>query len=126
MTEEENRLITEKLGICWHEIEWVEGQGLHCKACGVWAVTYDDPHWHYPDKLRNPDFSHRDAFWIIMEEGPKQEWWKSFMRKTSYYQPMMHYNEDMTEYLRDEYSIRQDYIGPRLAESLLDFIKNRA
>jgi hypothetical protein len=61
-----NKLISEALGIHWHDFI---NNNPEC-VCG-----------EYRCKAKNTDFSTPEGFFVIMEEGPKQKWWYRFLWK---------------------------------------------
>ena len=115
MTEQDNLMIAETLGICWHEVikrkqYWVGRWSYYREICSC-GDSFSD---HV-----NPDFSNRDAFWLILKEGPKQEWWDEFMRKSGV---GVWYDSASKKPL---WAIKQYYLGHHLAEELLKFLKGR-
>jgi hypothetical protein len=70
MTEEDNRLIAEALGI--HEFI---PSGKDKEMSAICEVSKDWRLYHNPI----PDFSTWPGFGVIMERGPEREWWLHFL-----------------------------------------------
>jgi hypothetical protein len=115
MTEADNRLIAEWLGLCWHE--WKKDRSCSCgRIINISQAELSEHQFHN----HNPDFSHRDSFWLILEHGPTREGWDAFLWAG---------NNKYCYIISDSqgnilvWSIVSNFIGPRLAEELLKFIK---
>ena len=100
-----NKELHELLGHCWHETEWVPGQGLRCKKCKIWAVHSPDPHYEIQDRLSpGPDYAADPR--LVLREMEKREDWKNFttylMNRIDFTYPLFeNYILDTTGKLRD-------------------------
>jgi len=109
MLEEQNKKIAKWLGLCWRE------------------PAYDDdsatPTYHKAD---NPKFDTWEGFRIIMENGPKQKWWDRFLDESRVGFVFFTGNLGKESVLQENKwnrTIKQDYIGPKLADALLEWIE---
>ncbi len=70
-----DQIICEALGLCWHNFDNDSGSTNFtlCRKCGKWKSELSS------ERQYNPDFSTPEGFFLIMDEGPKQEWWYKFV-----------------------------------------------
>jgi len=71
---DDDRIIAEALGLCWHECGTMPNK--QCPKCGETMTNQDG--WFISPESLNPDFSTWPCFGKIMELGPEQEWWDRF------------------------------------------------
>ena len=118
LTESENKLIAEWLGICWHELDGeVEDDGVYRQGC-----IYCDADSH--DAI-NPSFDSRDGFWLIMDHGPKRKDWEKFLDETQIgvsLEPWV-FDAQGNDVSCREWAIKQDFVGEKLAVELIKFIE---
>jgi len=115
LTTEQNKLIAEKLGLPKPCVIYknciVFGGKLKPKPCYV----------ENNNKCVNAHtFDTWEGFRLIIENGPKQDWWEDFIH-SSYYA----FNTFLGDYKDEGYgwAIKQDYVGPKLAEELMRWIE---
>ena len=65
---DKNRELHELLGHCWHEPEWIRGEGGRCKKCKIKPLVYELP--------ANPDYAADPR--LVLEEMMKREDWPAF------------------------------------------------
>jgi len=113
MTEDQNKKIAAWLWLCWHNTEVITRVNGNLDLVCVRCLTVSEE----PEDLANVPFDTWDGFRSIMENGPKQEWWYEFMISicADYRQhPLSH------EVI---YYIPSNYIGPKLAETLIEWVE---
>ncbi len=129
LTESQNKMIAEALGLCWHE--WVLPEGCHagepakkCKYCGQFVALYyiSNLQEHYPQLVNHP-FDTWDGFRLIVENGPKQNWWNEFVCLNPYVFIIFYNMVDPTQF--GGWAITQDYIGPKLGIALTEWLERR-
>jgi hypothetical protein len=87
--------------LCWHENL---KEALRCYKCITNYYEFD--------------FSTAQGFFVIMEEGPKQDWWVSFV----YYLWCKRHGHPVW----DSSCIPTEYINPpRMADALEEFLKEK-
>ena len=77
MKQERDKVIAEALGLCWHNI-YDRMSALTNTDTGVTKVFCDVcEQWVEPP---NPNFSTFDGMGLILQKGPKREWWYRFLQ----------------------------------------------
>ena len=108
LTEEQNKRIAKKLELCWHKFGYVrDGGTIPCLNC-MEVISMKS----FVHKTYNKPFDTPEGFHLIIEHGPKQIWWRSFL-KAARVGPEPY----------GAWSIREYYLGPRLAIALDEFLK---
>lgn len=108
-----NQRIAEALGICLHDTTW-DSPGMKCSKCGYEGIDLTG--------LTICGFESWDGFGVIMDKGPKQEWWGKFIG----YLNTNDFNfADISGHGYECIPIY--YINPsHLAEALEEFLKERS
>lgn len=65
-------------------------------------------------RIHKTGFDTREGFFLIVENGPKQSWWKLFVHENKH---IFTGNYD--------WAVKQDYIGPALAVELSKWLEGR-
>lgn len=109
-----DKIITEELGLCWHEFEFRNyGVASVCKHCRAWFE------WNVEDqcKANNIDFNTPDGFFIIIQEGQKREWWVAFL-------VYLWYEAIRSNLEHDVRAMPMEFINPpRMHEKLSSWLK---
>jgi len=95
LTIDQNKRIAEALGLCW--------PGIKLRTDSFFKdLGYDS--W--------------PGFRLIIENGPEQDWWISFVNHNSHV--------FMSAYIGEiEWAIKQDYIGPKLGIALAKWLERK-
>jgi hypothetical protein len=91
MSDDLNKRLCEKLGICWHE--QVDGQTLQCKHCGNPMLFPWQQH---------PDFTTDAGKVMLLREMLKRKDWPEFYRSLKWSVFVEDYILDTTGQLRDK------------------------
>jgi len=128
MNKDRDRRIARALKIPWHESE-----GVYSSAAGKgkWRCKTCDTDWFGWDGVElpickfNPSFDSPSGLVTILNEGPKQEWWGSFMSHLWRCEKPLGY-ADQWDNCHVHKHINLEFLQspPRLAEVLDEFIQN--
>lgn len=106
LLESQNKRIAKVLGLCWHEWSYTPKISV-CLKCKT-----EDP--------QNISFDTWEGFRLIIENGPKMEWWNEFIRQNRH---VFVITELAGKPLTEKWAIKHAYIGPKLAVALNEFLE---
>jgi hypothetical protein len=76
-----SRIITEKMGLCWHEWEWIPGGGKQCKNCKINPYGPQSNFSYFPINPIPPniDWTAPERLCDLIRWARAQEWWPEFI-----------------------------------------------
>jgi hypothetical protein len=105
MTEQDQKYLAEKMGICFHEL----GLCTKCKKNYLGSHVFHCLKCHEaPGYCENVDFTSEHGFFVCFNWAKKQEWWDDFPGGAEW-----------------PNALDVNLIGPRFAEELVEFLKSR-
>ena len=124
---ERDKLLTEKLGFCWHENlpyrhEGTSVAGYFCKDCNTLFQGITKEYALKNAEKKNPNFSEWNSFGKLWDFATKQKWWNDFLIQSKLAYKDYEQSERFMRYTSKVFSI----VNPdKFADKLYDYLKDK-